>query len=129
VSAVGQGFYSHICLQGGLPRRTTTDAALPPVGEVFYYLVSGVNACGEGPIGFDPGGSPMPFNGSCPVTQTDTDADGVRDLADTCPLIADPGQSDGDRDGVGDPCDNCPAIANPDQADGDGDGRGDLCPI
>jgi hypothetical protein len=128
VSAVGQGFYSHACLQGGLPRRGATDAATPPAGEAFYYLVSGVNTCGEGPVGFDPGGTPLPFNGSCPPSQADTDADGIRDPADVCPVVADPAQVDSDGDAVGDLCDNCPAVANPDQADGDGDGRGDACP-
>ena len=128
LSAVGQGFYDHACLQGGLPRWTTTDAGMPSPGEVFYYLVSGVNSCGEGPLGFDPGGAPLPVNGSCPPSQADSDADGVGDLADTCPTTADPSQADTDRDGVGDACDNCLLTPNPDQADGNGDGRGDACP-
>jgi hypothetical protein len=34
---------------------------------------------------------------------------------------------DGDGDGVIDVNDNCPAVANPDQADSDGDGMGDAC--
>ncbi len=128
LAGVGQGFYGHTCLQGGLPRRTTTDTGAPPTGQAFYYLVSGVNTCGEGPIGFSPLGEPLPANGSCPSTQADTDLDGVRDLADTCPTVADPAQGDSDRDSVGDACDNCPATPNPDQADTNGDGRGDACP-
>ncbi|HEV8199944.1 MAG TPA: choice-of-anchor D domain-containing protein [Candidatus Polarisedimenticolia bacterium] len=57
----------------------------------------------------------------------DTDADGVPDLHDDCPAVANPGQADGDHDTRGDVCDNCPLTANADQADANGDGAGDAC--
>ncbi|MBA2751461.1 MAG: thrombospondin type 3 repeat-containing protein, partial [Actinobacteria bacterium] len=40
------------------------------------------------------------------------------------PLVPHP---DADGDGVEDVLDNCPDVANPDQADADGDGIGDAC--
>jgi len=57
----------------------------------------------------------------------DTDADGICDDIDNCPLISNPTQADSDGDGVGDSCDNCANTHNPDQADSDGDGIGDSC--
>lgn len=36
----------------------------------------------------------------------DTDADGVPDILDNCPLVHNPDQADADEDGVGDPCDS-----------------------
>jgi hypothetical protein len=42
----------------------------------------------------------------------DTDDDGVPDLADVCPRVADPRQVDQDNDGKGDACDACP-VSNP----------------
>ena len=74
----------------------------------------------------------------------DTDGDGIPDVADDCPDVADPMQRDSDHDGVGDACqggplldtdgdgvpdatDNCPLVPNPDQKDTDGDGVGDAC--
>ncbi len=38
----------------------------------------------------------------------DDDADGVPDAADTCRLVANPGQEDADNDGVGDACEPAP---------------------
>ena len=43
---------------------------------------------------------------------TDADQDGVSDVLDDCPRIADPAQVDRDGDGRGDACDACP-LANP----------------
>ena len=59
--------------------------------------------------------------------QSDTDNDGIPDVDDNCPTVANVGQEDGDYDGTGDVCDNCPTLSNPSQADADGDGIGDLC--
>ena len=36
---------------------------------------------------------------------TDDDGDGIDDVADNCPLDANPQQSDADDDGIGDVCD------------------------
>lgn len=58
---------------------------------------------------------------------TDTDHDGVDDVADNCNGRANHDQKDVDRDGVGDVCDVCPTVADPTQADADKDGSGDAC--
>jgi len=57
----------------------------------------------------------------------DRDRDGLPDIRDSCPTIANVDQADGDADTVGDACDNCTQIANPDQLDSDGDGIGNRC--
>ncbi|HEV8700923.1 MAG TPA: thrombospondin type 3 repeat-containing protein [Candidatus Polarisedimenticolia bacterium] len=44
---------------------------------------------------------------SCVV---DADGDGVDDLHDNCPLVANPDQLDTDQDGAGDACDPCPTL-------------------
>lgn len=59
----------------------------------------------------------------------DSDADGILDVSDNCPLNYNPDQSDRDQDGVGDVCDNCPDHHNPEQADSDGDGIGTLATV
>jgi hypothetical protein len=78
---------------------------------------------------------------------TDTDGDGIPDVADICPTIANVDQDDADWDGIGDQCDacpdswlndvdedgicatidNCPKTANADQLDADSSGIGDIC--
>jgi hypothetical protein len=57
----------------------------------------------------------------------DGDGDGLRALADNCPLTYNPNQFDNDGDGVGNVCDNCPTASNATQADGDADGVGNAC--
>jgi parallel beta-helix repeat protein len=121
--------YNHTCFAGGLLQPTATDTTPPSTGSAHYYLVSGVNSCGEGILGRQPGGAEVPSNGSCPVAISDADADGLMDVADDCPLLSNAGQEDQDGDSRGDACDNCPTIPNPDQADSDGDGTGDACQV
>jgi hypothetical protein len=76
----------------------------------------------------------------------DGDGDGLADVSDNCPAVANTDQTDTDKDGQGDACDpvdpppadadgdgvpdasdNCPAVANTDQTDTDKDGQGDAC--
>src|SRR5262249_26559024 len=103
-----------------------SDPASPPPGAGWYYLVTGENEGGEGIAGRSSAGALRSLTGSCPPA--DTDADGVPDAADDCPLVANPGQLDADGDGIGDACDNCAVTANPDQLDSDFDGIGNGAP-
>lgn len=70
----------------------------------------------------------------------DDDNDGILDVDDNCPLIANANQADNDGDGEGDVCDpdddndgildvddNCPFVANANQTDDDNDGIGNVC--
>src|SRR5690606_2400703 len=43
----------------------------------------------------------------------DRDSDGVANIGDNCPDVANPNQEDQDSDGIGDACDLCPAVSNP----------------
>jgi len=123
--------YNHTCLESSSTDLLSQDASNPPVGTMYYYLVSGVNACAEGCLGLvaPPGACEIPNATPCAVVTPypDTDGDLVPDINDNCPLVANASQTDQDRDGAGDACDNCPALPNPDQIDTDGNGVGDLC--
>jgi len=61
------------------------------------------------------------------ISPIDTDGDGLRNLVDTCPALANPLQTDTDGDTRGDDCDNCPSDPNVFQTDSDGDTQGDAC--
>lgn len=56
----------------------------------------------------------------------DDDNDGVPDVIDSCPFVANSG-IDTDGDGVDNACDNCLVVQNPNQFDADQDGLGDAC--
>ncbi len=57
----------------------------------------------------------------------DNDADGIPNLGDNCPNVANPLQQDSDGDYAGNSCDNCASICNPGQQNADGDAFGDAC--
>ncbi len=54
------------CRQGGIPASTATDATAPGTGLGFFYLVSGKNAAGEGPLGSASNGDPRQPASACP---------------------------------------------------------------
>ncbi|RMG44149.1 MAG: hypothetical protein D6718_10585, partial [Acidobacteria bacterium] len=110
------------CMESESPDLESVELLTPGPGESFCYLVTPVNRCGEGT--FANGQSPPQ---PCPPYGNDSDADGILDIDDDCPLQPNPLQEDRDRDGVGDACDNCPDTPNANQADSNGDGAGDAC--
>ena len=118
--------YNPACLLAEVPgAAASVSAADPPLGSAYYYLVGGVNTCGHGPIHQGPTvNAPSP---ACPPSGADSDGDGVQNVNDNCPLIANANQLDPDHDTVGTACDNCPAVSNPNQLDSNGNGVGDAC--
>ena len=68
VPAAGSFLYNHACFEAASSDTASVDAALPPPGAGFYYLVSAANACGEGSLGSDSSGSAMrPNVNPCPA--------------------------------------------------------------
>ena len=65
VGAGGWGF-DQACLATGLTAPGAGDPAVPPVGFLFHYMVSGSDACGEGPLGFTSWGQVRPNPSPCP---------------------------------------------------------------
>jgi hypothetical protein len=58
---------------------------------------------------------------------TDRDQDGIPDVSDNCPDVANPDQGNEDGDRFGDACDPCPTVASDTPSDPDGDGVADAC--
>ena len=119
--------YNETCLSNEIAGTQLIDATAPALGRAYFYLVSAKNFCGESASGKDNLGQDHFSSPACAAASRDTDGDGVKDLSDNCPTVANATQTDTDGDGVGDACDNCPAAANPDQLDPDGDGIGSAC--
>jgi hypothetical protein len=120
----------------------TIDFAYREAGaklDKIYFVKDGSLPTGLGPV-----------SANCENNDPDTDGDGVTDVNDNCPTVANADQviptfyADGDNDGFGDPndfiqvceapggyvadnTDNCPDTANADQTDTDNDGIGDAC--
>ncbi len=63
----GGGGYG-ACVAPSLLAPTVTDTDVPPAGAVFTYLVTGINAVGEGPMGADSQGNARPNASPCAVT-------------------------------------------------------------
>lgn len=81
---------------------------------------------------FDADRTDAPIDAPC--STGDVDCDGLLDVLDNCPNVANPDQHDEDGDARGDVCDNCPHVANVGQSDtqemtagGIADGVGDAC--
>jgi hypothetical protein len=109
----------------GLPLGATFTSSTgqfawtPSAAQAGSYLLTFTATDGAGSIGTAE--TTITVNN----TVVDTDADGVPDAVDNCPLVANTDQADADGDGVGNACDNSPLNANPGQQDADGDGVGD----
>ncbi len=58
--------YVQTCLAASLPSGNAPDSAIPPVGKIQFYLVTGRNACGEGTAGMDGQGNARPNTQPCP---------------------------------------------------------------
>ncbi|PYT35234.1 MAG: hypothetical protein DMF52_10960 [Acidobacteria bacterium] len=110
-----------VCLLPEVTAPAFTDNESPPLRSTFYYVITGINRCGEGSAGT----TPLPAR--CTLQPLDTDLDTVDDIDDNCPRLANPDQADRDHDGRGDACDNCPDTPNPGQEDSDGNGVGNAC--
>jgi len=62
----GAWSFSHQCMVGGLTYPAAPCPADPPVAAGLYFLVSGVNACGEGSLGSTSAGQQRPNPLPCP---------------------------------------------------------------
>jgi CSLREA domain-containing protein len=87
-------------------------------GTAYTFTVTATNSVGTSTAS-------APSNSVTPLL--DTDGDGIPNIMDNCPTVANPGQEDADFDSRGDACDNCPNTVNVNQADSDGDGVGNVC--
>jgi hypothetical protein len=107
--------YNQQCVAAGVVGDTVSLPENPVPGELLFYLVEGINSCGQ--AGFlDATGGPRPIGDDpCEYASRDQDGDGVDDLDDNCPRFGNVDQRDADLDGFGDVCDTCLGVFNPSQ--------------
>ncbi len=107
--------------------NSTGEIAAPATGTYYVRITHGLSGLGpESGYRFV-----LVING---IPYVDSDADGLADSDDNCPLEANPAQIDTDDDGVGDACDDCPAsilktaagVCGCGEPDSDLDGDGDI---
>ena len=80
----------------------------PGYGDKVRWLAA-VVVCGCGRFGFE--GSSADAAPTCVPVGHDEDHDGIDDVCDLCPFLADPDQLDSDGDLLGDICDPNPMVA------------------
>jgi hypothetical protein len=58
--------YNQTCHDSHIAASSATDSQNPPIGTMFFYLVTRVDGCGESIPGQDSGGHPNPNPSPCP---------------------------------------------------------------
>jgi hypothetical protein len=107
-------FFASFCPREFGPQSCTLEVSGDPLSASGTLMGDGVPAtdpiclshaeCDDG----DPCTEDTCQNGECQhvfTCQGDTDGDGIPNVYDNCPTVANPDQSDLDQDGVGDACD------------------------
>jgi hypothetical protein len=59
--------YNHTCLSANVGANSADDTGTPLQGQLFFYLVSRVSACGESSLGTNSSGATRPNVSACVV--------------------------------------------------------------
>jgi len=126
VGMIASGCYAPAVVSGTPCTPSTGNC---PHGQTCT-LTGGGYSCepdGTSAIVDAPGDTPMMIDAPVLPPGQDADGDGIKNMSDNCPLVANADQHDEDGDPYGDACDPCPPIAHLVELDVDGDGVGDAC--